>query len=91
MEAAVQLPYSNIWSGLEPSVAVIPACIPMMQPLLGKRKYSATGTVKMKSVKRASLARQGSSSPSSKFELLDEDASTKEVSVSSSGRPSYRV
>jgi hypothetical protein len=38
------IPPANIFSGLEPSVAVILACIPLLRPLLGRTKFSSNGT-----------------------------------------------
>jgi hypothetical protein len=39
------IPLANIFSGLEPSVAVILACVPLLRPLFGcAGKYSANGT-----------------------------------------------
>ena len=38
------LPPANIFSGLEPSVAVTLACVPLLRPLLGCSKYSSNGT-----------------------------------------------
>ncbi|KAK3331259.1 hypothetical protein B0H66DRAFT_94015 [Apodospora peruviana] len=38
------LPQANIFSGLEPSVAVMLACIPLLRPLLGRSKHSSNGT-----------------------------------------------
>ncbi|KAL2756653.1 hypothetical protein ACRALDRAFT_1069423 [Sodiomyces alcalophilus JCM 7366] len=34
------IPLANIFSGLEPSVAVVLACIPLLRPLLGPSKYT---------------------------------------------------
>lgn len=34
------IPLANIFSGLEPSVAVCLACIPLLRPLLGPSKYT---------------------------------------------------
>lgn len=38
------IPPANIFSGLEPSVAVTLACIPLYRPLLRRGKYSSNGT-----------------------------------------------
>ncbi|KAK3952040.1 hypothetical protein QBC32DRAFT_213470 [Pseudoneurospora amorphoporcata] len=37
------MPPANIFSGLEPSVAVILACIPLMRPLLGRTRFASEG------------------------------------------------
>ena len=76
------LPPANIFSGLEPSMAVILACIPLLRPLLGRTAYSS-GTGGMSGDKK------GRSTPSSAldssklaaedrkrpFEPLDDDSS----------------
>jgi len=76
------LPPANIFSGLEPSMAVILACIPLLRPLLG-RSISSSGTG------GASGDKKGLSTPSSAlegnkltaedrkrpFEPLDDDSS----------------
>ncbi|KAK0648617.1 integral membrane protein [Cercophora newfieldiana] len=54
------MPPANIFSGLEPSVAVILACIPLLRPLLGRTKYSNDGTAGYAS---------GSATPSKALEL----------------------
>jgi hypothetical protein len=38
------IPRANIFSGLEPCLAVILASVPMMRPLLGRSVYSPNGT-----------------------------------------------
>lgn len=38
------MPPANIFSGLEPSVAVILACIPLMRPLLGRTRFASEGS-----------------------------------------------
>ncbi|KAH8904243.1 hypothetical protein BR93DRAFT_930278 [Coniochaeta sp. PMI_546] len=38
------IPQANIFSGLEPSVAIRLACIPLLRPLLGCTKGSSDGT-----------------------------------------------
>lgn len=35
------MPPANIFSGLEPSVAVILACVPLMRPLLGRTRFAS--------------------------------------------------
>jgi hypothetical protein len=54
------IPPANIFSGLEPSVAVILACVPLLRPLLGRSKYSSDGTAGYTS---------GSATPSKALEL----------------------
>ncbi|OAT11571.1 integral membrane protein [Blastomyces gilchristii SLH14081] len=39
-----QFPQQNIFSGLEPSVAVTLSCIPLLRPLLNRSKYGSDGT-----------------------------------------------
>lgn len=34
------IPLANIFSGLEPSIAVVLACIPVLRPLLGRSAHS---------------------------------------------------
>ncbi|KAK1753122.1 hypothetical protein QBC47DRAFT_304223 [Echria macrotheca] len=54
------IPRANIFSGLEPSVAVTLACIPLLRPLLGRSKYSTDGTPRYAT---------GSATPSKALEL----------------------
>lgn len=56
------IPPANIFSGLEPSVAVILACIPLLRPLLGRAKDSSDGP-----------SRYGSATPSKALELKSKD------------------
>lgn len=39
------IPHALIFGALEPSVGVTLACIPLLRPLLGRSKYSGSGTV----------------------------------------------
>lgn len=43
MDITYSMPPANIFSGLEPSVAVILACIPLMRPLLGRTRFASEG------------------------------------------------
>lgn len=54
------IPQANIFSGMEPSVAVTLACIPLLRPLLGRSKYSNDGTARYAT---------GSATPSKALEL----------------------
>ncbi|PGG99924.1 hypothetical protein AJ79_08361 [Helicocarpus griseus UAMH5409] len=44
LDITFSIPPANIFSGLEPSVAVTLACIPLLRPLLRRGKYSDNGT-----------------------------------------------
>ncbi|KAI9157932.1 Satratoxin biosynthesis SC16 cluster protein [Paramyrothecium foliicola] len=44
VDITYSIPLANIFSGLEPSIAIVLACVPLMRPLLGRKKYSLDGT-----------------------------------------------
>lgn len=88
------IPLANIFSCLEPCIAIILSCIPLLRPLLSKTVFGTTQT--------GYAGNSGSSKPKSSdraFQPLDDDSSqyklrpkgpkhTTEISVSRPGRPS---
>ncbi|KAL4880292.1 hypothetical protein BJY04DRAFT_219288 [Aspergillus karnatakaensis] len=68
------MPKANIFSGIEPCLAVILACIPMMRPLLGRTTTTpnATGRTPVKSLSK-SAGKQNTGDDG--FQPLDDDTS----------------
>lgn len=75
------LPPANIFSGLEPSMAVILACIPLLRPLLGRNTYSngtsgATGDLKGRLTPSTALDSKLTAEDRKRpFEPLEDDSS----------------
>lgn len=69
---------ATILSGLEPAIAIVLACIPLMRPLLGQRKVKKTGTgYDYGSGSGSGVYSKGARSNSRPFtELDDDDADT---------------
>jgi len=69
------IPKANIFSGLEPCLAVVLACVPLMHPLLGRSAATPHASGK----KKSSSAESKSSGPKAVsddgFERLDDDTS----------------
>ncbi|ORY56948.1 uncharacterized protein BCR38DRAFT_461513 [Pseudomassariella vexata] len=53
------LPDPVIWSGLEPSVAVTLACIPLLRPLIRRRTYSQQGSTTRPTIQLSSVKNDG--------------------------------
>lgn len=68
------IPLANIFSGLEPCLAVILASIPMMRPLLGRSKYTPEVTARP-SNKSSSPTGQSRSTGDGEFQPLQDDSS----------------
>lgn len=87
-----------IYSAVEPSLAVVLACIPLLRPLLGG-KYSATGTAHLAPsmglsqrmsrtlAKQVHLGKTGSGS--AQFEMLD-DQSAVELQPTTAAHPAIK-
>ncbi|KAG9250217.1 uncharacterized protein F5Z01DRAFT_419265 [Emericellopsis atlantica] len=75
------IPLANIFSGLEPSIAVILACVPLLRPLLGRAgKYSANGTARFTDdsaagSSNAARAPSGAIKKADGFQPLSDDSS----------------
>lgn len=69
------IPSANIFSGLEPSVAVILACIPLLRPLLGRHKGSTDGPSRYGASSTPSQALELKSKDARHFEPLSDDSS----------------
>lgn len=68
------IPRANIFSGMEPCLAVILASVPMMRPLLGRSAYSPNGTGP-KSSSPSAGAKPDPSASGDGFHRLDDDSS----------------
>ncbi|KAJ5496921.1 hypothetical protein N7463_008908 [Penicillium fimorum] len=68
------IPLANIFSGLEPCLAVILASVPMMRPLLGRSAYTPELTARP-SNKSSSPSRRSRSTGDSEFQPLQDDSS----------------
>ncbi|OQE44646.1 hypothetical protein PENCOP_c002G04473 [Penicillium coprophilum] len=68
------IPLANIFSGLEPCLAVILASIPMMRPLLGRSTYTPEVTARP-SNRSLSLSKRSRSTGDSEFQPLKDDSS----------------
>ncbi|KAF4765332.1 hypothetical protein N7455_004913 [Penicillium solitum] len=68
------IPLANIFSGLEPCLAVILASIPMMRPLLGRSKYTPEVTARP-SNKSSSPSGRSRSTGDGEFQPLQDDSS----------------
>lgn len=68
------IPLANIFSGLEPCLAVILASIPMMRPLMGRSKYTPEVTAHP-SNKSSSPSGRSRSTGDSEFQPLQDDSS----------------
>ena len=66
------IPLANIFSGLEPSLAVILACVPLMRPLLGKSVGSSAG--QSRSAYPVSGRSDRGKPPTNEFEPLDDES-----------------
>lgn len=64
------IPLANIFSGLEPCLAIVLASVPMMRPLLGQSAYSQNATGP-----KSSSPSTGPKQPSDGFQPLDDDTS----------------
>lgn len=69
------IPLANIFSGLEPSIAVVLACVPLLRPLFGRAKYSNTGTAHY--VENSGMSKSGERpiQQGRHFEPLSDDSS----------------
>ena len=68
------IPRANIFSGLEPCIAIILACIPMMRPLLGRSADTTKGSGRTP-VKPMSKPRDQIEMDDNGFERLNDDMS----------------
>ncbi|KAJ5817882.1 hypothetical protein N7447_007890 [Penicillium robsamsonii] len=68
------IPRANIFSGLEPCLAIILASVPMMRPLLGRSTYTPELTARP-SHKSSSPSRRSRSTGDSEFQPLQDDSS----------------
>ncbi|KAJ5356387.1 hypothetical protein N7517_010996 [Penicillium concentricum] len=68
------IPRANIFSGLEPCLAVILASVPMMRPLLGRSTYTPELTARP-SNKSSAPSRRSGSTGDSEFQPLQDDSS----------------
>lgn len=69
------IPLANIFSGLEPSIAVVLACVPLLRPLFGRAKYSNTGTAHYVENSGASKSAERPIQQGRHFEPLSDDSS----------------
>lgn len=67
------LPLSNIFSGLEPSLAVILACVPLLRPLLGRTGSEANS--RATPFQASNTSRRGPKINHNQFDPLDDDTS----------------
>jgi hypothetical protein len=68
------IPRANIFSGLEPCLAVILASVPMMRPLLGRSTYTPEVTA-CPSDRSSSASKRSRSTDDSEFQPLKDDSS----------------
>ncbi|KAK0612055.1 hypothetical protein B0T14DRAFT_441302, partial [Immersiella caudata] len=76
------VPPANVFSGLELSVAVILACVPLLRPLLGRSKQSNNGTAGYTSGSATSKALELETSDGRLFQPLGDDSSQYRLSLS---------
>ncbi|CAI7652756.1 unnamed protein product [Penicillium glandicola] len=69
------LPRANIFSGLEPCLAVILASVPMMRPLLGRAKYTPEVTARRPSNKSLPPSKRSRSTGDGEFQSLQDNSS----------------
>ena len=77
---------ATILSGLEPAVAIVLACIPLMRPLLGKSKHTTRSSFDYDSNNKASLfSKKGSrrhDDPTATFsELVDDNDESSQIEL----------
>lgn len=69
------IPQANIFSGLEPSIAVIIACVPLMRPLFGRSEYSKDGSGQYVQESGMSRSEHRVNKDDRDFEPLSDDSS----------------
>ncbi|KAL5340234.1 hypothetical protein BJX70DRAFT_397001 [Aspergillus crustosus] len=71
------IPKANIFSGIEPCLAVILASVPMMRPLLGRTSTTpdATGRTPVKSLSKSGGKQHSGPGDDDGFQALDDDTS----------------
>ncbi|KAI4689625.1 uncharacterized protein J4E88_002980 [Alternaria novae-zelandiae] len=69
------IPKANIFSGLEPCLAVVLACVPLMHPLLGRSAATPHASGKKKSSNAESKSSGPKAVSDDGFERLDDDTS----------------
>ncbi|GES63288.1 integral membrane protein [Aspergillus terreus] len=68
------IPRANIFSGIEPCLAIILASVPLMRPLLGRSRYTPT-TTGMGNAKSSSPSAGPKNASGDGFQPLDDDSS----------------
>ncbi|OJD25646.1 hypothetical protein ACJ73_02982 [Blastomyces percursus] len=69
------IPPANIFSGLEPSVAVTLSCIPLLRPLLNRSQYGSDGTPGYRATNTTGASKSSGPSDGGGFEQLNDDSS----------------
>ncbi|PGH31333.1 hypothetical protein GX50_05872 [[Emmonsia] crescens] len=69
------IPPANIFSGLEPSVAVTLSCIPLLRPLLRRSNYASNGTPGYPPTDTTAASKGNGPSGGSGFEQLNDNSS----------------